>query len=266
MLEQSNVLAITGASAGLGEALALECAAPGKFLYLCARNPERLKSVAEACLARGAQVSTAYVDMRDHRAISDWIAVITSERPLETIFVNAGIFGGRSEPDAMEPPEVTRALIETNLTGAIIIANLAAQHMRAHAKGRIVLISSLAAKLPSPDAASYAASKAGLSAFGAALRDDLAESGVDVVMVHPGHIKTAQTQQQIGSVAHEVMPKDAAKHILKGIIAGRKEISFPLVARIWVRAMGLLPWRLRHMLTRSHRFLVRNAIKDPLGD
>ena len=266
MADHQNHIAITGASAGLGRSLALGLAGPNSRLFLCARNVERLEDVAKACRSKGAIASVAQVDMRKPSEISRWIAEIEDQNPLSMIIVNAGVFGGKAEHGEMETSAVTNSVISTNLTGAIICANKAAQFMRKRRNGKIVLISSLAAKLPNPDAASYSASKAGLTAYGTALREDLSDSNIDVVVVHPGHIDTAQTHQQIGPVPQMVSPSEAAKRIIEGIKSGRKDISFPVIARYWVMILSLLPWKLRLLLTRQHRFTVQNNPHDNLDE
>ena len=158
-------------------------------------------------------------------------------------------------------PGVTEALIGTNLTGAIHTAHAAAAHMRARRRGHIALISSLAAKLPSADAPGYSASKAGLSAFGAALREDLAPDGIRVTLIHPGHVDTAQTDQQNGPLPLMIPPDDAARRIVAGLSGGKTDISFPPLASLWVRTLARLPWRWRARLERANRFTVTN--RDP---
>lgn len=262
MPKAPETVAITGASSGLGAALAESYAQPGAHLFFCARNAMRLENVAEICRNKGAVVDVALVDLRQPVEIKAWVDGIENQRSVDLMIVNAGLFGGRTHPDDMEPAEVTVALVETNLTGAILCATAAARHMRMRHAGRIALVSSLAAKLPSPDAPSYSASKAGLTVFGAALREDLAVHGVKVSVIHPGHIETAQTDQQQGLVPHVITPRQAADHIRIQLEHGAGIIDFPTVPRLWVRAMAVLPWWLRARLNRAHRFTVTNGLPD----
>jgi len=115
---------LTGASSGIGRALAEACAAPGVTLHLSGRNPERLAAAAAACRARGATVRTQVVDVRDAAAMARWI--IGSGR-LDLVVANAGIAPGKGETE----PE-TRAVFATNLDGVLntvlpAIEKLAAQ-------------------------------------------------------------------------------------------------------------------------------------------
>lgn len=255
-------IAITGASAGLGAALAQALAAPGVRLHLCARGAERLDTVAAACRVKGADVASATVDLQDPRAGPAWIGQIEAEGPLDMLILNAGTFAGRPEATAMEPLAGVVGMVATNLTAPVLCATRAAPAMRARGRGQIVLISSLAGRSPLPDAPTYSATKAGLSAFGKALADDLAGTGVSVHVVEPGHIHTHQTEQQRGSLPLAVSAQTAAARILAAVARGRGRIAFPWPADLYVRLTDALPRRLRLLIGRNQRFTVRN---DPEG-
>ncbi len=251
-------IAITGASAGLGAALACALAGPGVQLRLCARSLERLEATAAECRDRGAEVAVETVDLRDPEAGPGWISRIEADGPIDLLVLNAGVFVGRPEHGAMEPLRAIPDLVTTNLTAPVLCATAAVPAMRARGAGRIVFISSLAAVSPSPDSPSYSAAKAGLSAFAKALGDDLAGTGVSVTVVEPGHIHTRQTEQQIGPIPFAVTPEAAASRIVAGIERGAGRIAFPLVPRVYVRVTDLLPRRVRLLLNKSQRFAVRN--------
>lgn len=251
-------IAITGASSGLGAALARALAAPDVSLYLCARGTAGLEETAETCRARGAEIRTQSVDLREPAAGPAWITGIEAEGPIDLLILNAGVFAGRPEPGEMEPLGAIPGLIATNLTAPLLCATTTAAAMRTRGQGAIVLISSLAAVSPSPDSPSYSAAKAGLSAFGKALGDDLAGSGVTVHVVEPGHILSHHTDQQVGPVPLAISADTAAARIVAGIKRGSKRIAFPFLARIYVRITDLLPRPFRLFLNRSQRFSVRN--------
>ena len=85
---------ITGASSGIGEALALHYAAPGVFLALSGRNEDRLIQVSDKCAALGAKVHTKIIDVTDKEKMADWINKIFDEQPIDLVIANAGISGG----------------------------------------------------------------------------------------------------------------------------------------------------------------------------
>lgn len=85
---------ITGASSGIGEALAIECAKRGDTLFLCGRDENRLGIVAARCRDLGATVSAHVVDVRDSNAMREWVLACDAEAPLERVFANAGVSTG----------------------------------------------------------------------------------------------------------------------------------------------------------------------------
>ncbi|MCB1516567.1 MAG: SDR family NAD(P)-dependent oxidoreductase [Hyphomicrobiaceae bacterium] len=263
-MQELRRIAITGASSGLGAALAKALAQPGVSLHLCARRVKGLEEVAGACRASGAEVQTSSIDLRNPSAGPAWIEAIAAGGPIDLLILNAGIFAGRSEKGVMEPLDAIPGLIATNLTSPLLCATAAVPAMRARGRGHVVLISSLSAVSPSPDSPGYSAAKAGLSAYGKALADDLAGTGVLVHVVEPGHILSHHTDQQIGAVPLAITPEAAADHILRGVKRGAARIAFPLLPRLYVRLTDLLPRPIRLLLNRSQRFTVRND-PDPLS-
>ena len=251
-------IAITGAGSGIGAAIAQTYAQRGARLFLAGRTGAKVRQVGEICQAKGCEVNVEVVDVQDHDAVDAWIANIEADTSIDLMIVNAGIFGGRERFDALEPTLLAERIVDINLTGAIRSANAVAARMMQRKTGHIVLISSLAARFPSPDAPAYSASKAGLTAFGEALREDMAGHGVTVTIVHPGHVRTAQTDQQLGPLDFVIDVEDAAARIVRGIDAKRSEISFPLIAAALVRLSRLLPWQLRRRINARSRFTVRN--------
>jgi len=248
---------ITGASAGLGAALARRFAASGTTLLLCARRAERFKPLAEELRAKGAEVQFAQIDTADSAALRDWIAQIWRDGPVDVAILNAGVFSGRTPDGRAEQSAAASSLIATNLTGSIVAGLELAEKMRARRAGHLVFISSLAAFSPSADAPSYSASKAGLTSFARGLREDLAPANVQVSLVHPGHVATRQTAQHIGPLPGLVQVDDAAALIMRGLTRGRAEIAFPIHLRWALAVVALLPWRVQMRINRSLRFRVK---------
>ena len=106
------------------------------------------------------------------------------------------------------------------------------------------------------DAPAYSASKAGLIAYGEALREYLEPDGVQVSLINPGHIETAQVAAHLGALPLLLPAEAAAARIKRGLERGQEHIAFPRRLHWLIRAGRLLPWRLRAHLGRSQRFEV----------
>ncbi len=260
-----TTVAITGASRGLGAALAQLYAAPGVRLALVARSRSGVEQVAEACRARGAEVLVATCDLAEMAAGRRWIAEVEAVAPIDIVLVNAGMFSGRDRQDSFESAEEAAAILRINLEAAIDVATAAAERMRARGRGHIVLVTSLAAIHPLADAPVYSASKAGLRAYGEALRERLLPHNVHVTVALPGHFESDQTRAQIGEMPLMMKPEGVAKRIARGIAWRRAEVAFPLGLVLLVTGGRLVPWRLRAFLGKSQRFFVEKPRPEEPG-
>ena len=257
-LAAPTTVVITGASRGLGRALALAYAAPGRRLALMARHADLLAYVARQCEMRGAQVLQQTFDVADAVAMRSFVAAVEAGGPIDLAIANAGEFWGNGPKGELEPLERARSQLKTNLEGAIVFINAVLPAMRGRQQGHIALIASLAALHPLADAPAYSASKAGLAAYGAALREMLAAEGITLSIVYPGHIDTDQAAVQHGPLPLLMMPEEAADIIAQGIARRRSLIAFPKRLLWLIRLGSLLPWRLRARLQRPLRFYVSN--------
>jgi NAD(P)-dependent dehydrogenase (short-subunit alcohol dehydrogenase family) len=152
--------------------------------------------------------------------------------------------------------------IRTNLEGAVITVGAALPGMRRRRCGQIALICSLAGLQSLADAPGYSASKAGLVAYGEALREYLAPEGISVSIVCPGYIETAQTACHVGALPMQISPARAAAIIRRRVDRRRSFVAFPLPLHLLVRLGRLVDWRTRAFFGRSLRF---HTIK-PAGD
>ena len=253
----ANSIVITGASAGLGRALALLYAGQGRTLALMGRNTARLQDVAGECRARGAVVEAHACDLCEAGAGQDFIRAFAGAHPIDLLVINAGIFRGHHPTREMEDISEVTAVLRTNLEAAILTISAALPAMRARRGGRIAIIGSLAALHPLADAPAYSASKAGLMAYGEALREWLLPEGVGVSLVYPGHIETAHVAGHVGALPLIVSAEVAAGRIKRGLDRGHDHIAFPRRLLWLIRAGRLVPWRLRAALGRSLRFETR---------
>jgi NADP-dependent 3-hydroxy acid dehydrogenase YdfG len=133
---------LTGASSGLGAALASVSARPGATLHLSGRNEARLEAVALSCRARGAEVFATGLDVTDAEAVAAWVAGAEHRRPLDLVIANAGISAGTH--GGGESVEQVRAIFAVNLAGVVNTVMPALAPMRQRRRGRIGIMSSLA--------------------------------------------------------------------------------------------------------------------------
>jgi short-subunit dehydrogenase len=250
-------IALTGASSGIGAALALEYASAGYTLSLLARRKDRLEEVAEAAREHGAEVHCQVGDVRAAETVEHWYATVDERQPVDLLIANAGIFDGVGPNNRLETSREAEQLVATNLLGAIYTAQAALPRMMGRRHGHIAFISSLAARLPAADAPSYSASKAGLAAYAEALREYLLGHNICVSTVLPGHVYTAQTDVHEGPLPMILPAAVAARRIRQGLEKQRAIISLPRRASFLVGAARLLPWRLRARANASSRFHVR---------
>ncbi|SFK82186.1 SDR family NAD(P)-dependent oxidoreductase [Falsiroseomonas stagni] len=237
---------ITGATGGLGRALAEACAAPGVTLHLSGRDAARLDQVAAACVARGAAVSPAVLDVTDQAGMADWVA---GAGRLDLVVANAGVSGGTG--GQTEPADQVQRIFATNLGGVLNTALPAMELMAAQApgeggvRGRIAVIASIAAFVAAPGAPAYCASKSAVQRWAEALDASEKARGIRLHAVCPGYIRTAMTARNPFPMPLLMTPERAAARTLAGIAAGRVRVAYPRRLYAVARVVGALPpsWR-----------------------
>ena len=249
-------IAITGASNGIGAALARALAGPGRQLALIGRDAARLGAVAAACRAKGAQRLTASIDVRNGERLSAFLGEVDSQTPIDLLIVNAGILDGRHVDQTVETGQAARRVLEVNLLSAIDTLHSVLPGMQRRRRGSIVLVGSLASLIPLPDAPAYSASKAGLMSYGLALREAVAREGIRVVVACPGFVSTGMTDIHLGPRPGEISADAAAAFILSGLRENRPLIGFPSVPFWFSRLSIVLPEWLRRRMTQDTRFHV----------
>ena len=190
----SNSILITGASSGIGAALARAYAAEGRHLFLWGRDSARLEAAAAAARERGASVEIRCFDITDFATLIRELDTLDSKTPLDLVFFNAGLGGSLPQDRAGQEPHIAEQMAGVNFTAPAIGANLMAERMAKRGAGHIVLVGSVAAVFPLPMAPLYSGSKAGLAMFAEALGLRLKRYGVFVSLVSPGFIDTPMSQ------------------------------------------------------------------------
>ncbi|MGD0635085.1 MAG: SDR family NAD(P)-dependent oxidoreductase [Beijerinckiaceae bacterium] len=235
---------ITGASSGIGRALALAYAAPSIRLALIGRDSARLEAVAGEARAKGAVVETATLDVRDRHVMAAWIGAADSIRPFDLVVANAGITTGLAPGELMEDPEAVRAIIATNLLGVLNTVEPLVQPMAARGRGQIAMMGSLAGLHGLPYSPAYCITKAGVHAYAESLRGRLERKGVLVSLIIAGFVKTPLNDSIAAIKPGEISETEAADVIKRGLARGAATIAFPWFLYALTRLGRLLPARL----------------------
>jgi short-subunit dehydrogenase len=256
---------ITGASSGIGSALAEALATPGATLHLSGRDATRLEAVAEDCRRRGALVQPRIVDVRDADTMAAWI---TNAGRLDLVVANAGISAGTSDHE-LEAAAQAHAIFATNLNGVLntvlpAMAVMAEQSADPGGmRGRIAVVASIAAFVPGPGAPAYCASKAAVDAWTVAAAHGARRQGIGLTSVCPGYVRSHMTAGNRFPMPGLMDADRAARIILNGVAAGRVRVSFPWWIAAAARLVGLLPPRLMSALLATQSGKTSNPALNP---
>ncbi|KKJ76599.1 short-chain dehydrogenase [Kiloniella litopenaei] len=230
---------ITGASSGIGAALAEYYAMPGNVLFLCGRNRTRLQAIAGQCIKRGAQVHSLQLDVIDQTACSEAIIKANQTSKLDLVIANAGISGGTGQQD--ESDHQTREIMDINLNGVFNTVFPAIEVMKSNGQGQIAIMSSLASFKGLPSAPAYCASKAAVRTWGESLRGTLKKSNIKVSVITPGFVKSGITAVNKFPMPFLMESSKAATIIGKGLERNKARISFPKPMYLAVLFFSTLP-------------------------
>ena len=249
-----QTIVLTGASSGIGAALALELAGPHSNLFLAARNLERLELIANQCRDIGAIVKTQILDVGDADAIANWVVSIEEKNQIDIVIANAGTMETCSFDGDLETAQQTHRQIDTNLGGCVNLATAVVPFMEKRTKGQIIFIASIAALQPVADIPGYSASKAGVVAYGEAIYAFLANKGIQVSVICPGFITTPMNIKYKSFRPTEMSAEKAAKRIRWAIEKKKPFYAFPLALLIAIQLGRYLPWWLRRHTNKPFNF------------
>jgi len=229
----AKTVVITGASSGIGAAIAVACAEEGMNVVLAARRMNALEETAAACRRHGVRALPVVTDIRSRESIEALVATAIDAFGQVDVFVaNAGI--GFHTPLAQATDEELREVVDVNVLGTMRCARAVAPHMIGRGSGHIFTVSSVSIELMWPDDSVYGSTKAAIHRFAAGLRNELAPQGVLVTDVIPGVIETPLTEGLSGS--HKADPAIVARAVVGAIRKPRPEV----VAPWWYRAILIL--------------------------
>ncbi|HEX4506121.1 MAG TPA: SDR family NAD(P)-dependent oxidoreductase [Alphaproteobacteria bacterium] len=245
---------ITGASSGLGGALARAYAKPGVTLGLIGRTQEKLDKVTEACRALGAEVRAAAIDVADAEALGAWILDFENAAPVDLVIANAGTSGGPAPGTAFEGLTLATRQVRTNLLGVMNTVEPLLPAFLSRGKGQVAIVSSVASYRGLPYSPGYSASKAGARAYGEAIRAMLSPRGIPVTVICPGFFDSPMTDRWKGPTPFLFTLERTAAIVKRGIDKGRSRVAFPSLLVLGLRLADLLPAPIGDAIMRANRF------------
>lgn len=231
---KDKVVWITGASSGIGEALAIEFAKREARLILSARREEELKRVAGLTKLPALDLMILPFDLNDTKNASALTAEVINKFGRIDILINNGGFSQRSA--AMDTPsDIDRQIMEVNYFAHVNITKAVLPYMKRQKAGHIVVISSIAGKFGFYLRSSYSAAKHALHGFFESLRLETEAMGIKTLIVCPGKVKTNVSVNAVtaSGTSHNKMDEshvnamsaeECAQHIIRGILANKEEI------------------------------------------
>lgn len=212
---ESKSAIVTGASRGIGRALALTLADMGYSLGLVSRSREGLQQTAEACHAKGVQTLCLPVDIQNREIQQSIIESTVDELgPLHALINNAGLYQGK--PLEQTPPYILEQMMQVNAIAAMNLTRYALPHL-INNQGAVIFISSIAGKMSIAGGTGYCASKHAIQGFAGGLFDEVKDRGVKVSTLCPGFVNTEMVAGKPLVAEHLIQPEDIA-HTLRFVL------------------------------------------------
>jgi short-subunit dehydrogenase len=245
-----QTILITGASSGIGKALAIEYSNSGVTVLLTGRNVARLSSVAADCRSRGAAVVVKALDVTDRHATQKWISEMDKQYQIDVAIANAGVSTNTvgAEPD--DVATVTRALFSANVDGVFNTLLPLVEPMKLRNAGQLVVMSSQASFSPM-NSYTYNANKAAVRFWAEGLRHDLAAWNIAVNVICPGFVRSPMTDSNSFYMPGLVEMNQAVEAMVSGLARNDPVITFPCVTFLASAFFGGLAPSLRHAIADS---------------
>jgi len=221
---KDKVVWITGASSGIGEALAYEFAKRGSHLILSARREKELLKVKGSCV-QNVRIHILPLDLADSESLKDKAnAALEFEDGIDILINNGGISMAGTVKDTLM--EVDRRVFEINFFGTIALTKLVLPNMTDKKAGHIVVISSVVGKFSTPTRSSYSASKHALHGYFDALRSEVWDDNIKVTIICPGFVQTEITKNSLTSSGEKLgVVREGQKNGIPVDLCARKIIS-----------------------------------------
>lgn len=237
---------VTGASSGIGEALARALAARGACVALVARRRERLEALAAEIAAAGGRATAHVCDVSRREAVAAAAQEIQAEHGPPEILVNAAGYVRHVLFADHDVDDVER-MMQTNYLGTVSWIRAVLPAMRAAGRGFIVNVSSFAGLVPQPDEAAYSATKSAVTSLSEALSYELEGQGIRVMVVHPTLVRTEMFTPEVmarmprGSEKRFISAEDFAERTLRALSRGERSVVIPKSYRGVVLLRALSP-------------------------
>lgn len=229
---------ITGASQGIGKALALAYAGSGKTVAISARSADKLQQVVDEAASLTGRIFALPCDVTDKAQVSACLEqLIEDEKLPDRVILNAGTH--QPMPAHEFSAGTVQKLIDVNLMGTAIPLEVLLPHYLSQKKGQLAIVASVAGYRGLPTASAYGASKAALINLAESLRAELYHSGVDIRLINPGFVKTPLTDKNDFDMPFLISAEEAAQAMIKGLAGKHFEVVFPTRMAL---AMSLLKW------------------------
>ncbi|WP_026694738.1 SDR family NAD(P)-dependent oxidoreductase [Peribacillus kribbensis] len=231
---KDKVVAVTGASGGIGREIALKAAERGAHLVLMARSVDKLETLKQEIESRYEHKAYVYnLDVSDARKIEKVFADIQQEAgPIDVLINNAG-FGVFKEAHEVDLEEA-KAMFEVNVLGLVACTSAVLPEMKKRRSGHIINIASQAGKIASPKSSIYSATKHAVLGYTNSIRMELADDGIKVTSVNPGPIATNffNIADESGSYVKNVQkfmlqPEFVAEKVVDAMLTDKREINLP---------------------------------------
>jgi short-subunit dehydrogenase len=245
-----KVIAITGASEGIGAELARQMAGKGVWLALAARSLEKLEAVAEECRVRGAEAVAVRCDVGVEDDCRNFIETAVRKYDSLDILVNNAGVSGHARFEEVTDFAWYETIMRVNYLGSLYCARHALPHLKKR-RGQIVAISSLAGRVGVPGRTAYGPTKAAQALFHEALRLELKDAGVDITVVYPGVVATGIRVHGYGPDGRPagksglreesaMSVQECARQILAATLARKRQLVMTLQAKIglWLQLLA----------------------------
>jgi short-subunit dehydrogenase len=261
----NRVVVITGASSGIGRALAVALAGEHARVGVTARRAERLDELVCHVRAKGGTIEAQPCDVTDRESTHTAIRWLSGKLgPVDLLIANAGL-GQTAGADPMNVP-VFEQMVRVNLLGVAFSFEAVMESMLSRKSGHLVAISSLAAYKGMPGSAGYCATKAAVNTYCEGLRIELHNRGIAVTSVCPGFVKTEMTAGKTHPMPLLMDADVAARRIIRALKRRPGVYNFPWRMSLMMRLARMLPdWMLARMVTPAQKQSQDDSVDSPTG-
>ena len=250
LVDEQECIWITGASSGIGRALASFLVLRGYRVAVSARRRDAMEELAGELAGATGELFVHPLDVTNRDAVQAVRSAIEETvGPVGLAVLNAGTH--REVMAAHFKAEDVRALVDLNLMGCVNCLEALLPGMMGRRRGHIALVSSVAGYLGLPTSAGYGATKAGLINMAEALKPECDDLGIKIQLINPGFVETPLTDKNPFPMPFLMKVEDAVRAMVAGLESSRFEVTFPRRLAYLLKILGLLPYPLFFAVTRK---------------